>query len=158
MPSSLGQYRALVDALGFADLSDEALGLVMKQIERKRENLPEDSMGRAMYKTEMQNAIRLAGSGPFADGEHKPKYIVKGTVAAGFEGVREAFESNFATGKERDAQLAIYVQGALVVDLHGSNTEKGQSRAPPSGYSGDTFANCVLEHEDDGSCSDCSCS
>jgi CubicO group peptidase (beta-lactamase class C family) len=50
--------------------------------------------------------------------------VVEGSKAAGyvepgFEGVREAFEDNFATHGEVGAATAVYVQGRKVVDLWG---------------------------------------
>ncbi|GGT34481.1 serine hydrolase domain-containing protein [Streptomyces purpureus] len=42
---------------------------------------------------------------------------VQGTVAAGFEPVRDAFLRNFAEGGERGAAVAVYRHGTKVVDL-----------------------------------------
>lgn len=42
---------------------------------------------------------------------------VHGTVAAGFEPVRDAFVRNFATGGERGAAVTVYRDGRRVVDL-----------------------------------------
>lgn len=44
---------------------------------------------------------------------------IRGTVAAGFEGVRDAFERNFAEHGDIGAATAVYVDGELVVDLQG---------------------------------------
>jgi CubicO group peptidase (beta-lactamase class C family) len=44
---------------------------------------------------------------------------VEGTVAAGFEGVRDAFTQNFADYDEVGAACAVYVGGVKVVDLWG---------------------------------------
>jgi CubicO group peptidase (beta-lactamase class C family) len=44
---------------------------------------------------------------------------IHGTVAPGFEGVRTAFEQNFATGQDVGASVAVTVDGQLVVDLWG---------------------------------------
>jgi CubicO group peptidase (beta-lactamase class C family) len=44
---------------------------------------------------------------------------IEGFVAPGFEGVRDAFEKNFADGREVGAAFAAYADGALVVDLWG---------------------------------------
>lgn len=44
---------------------------------------------------------------------------VTGTVASGFEGVRDAFEANFAEHGDVGAGVAIYVDGECVVDLVG---------------------------------------
>ena len=46
--------------------------------------------------------------------------IVKGDVAPGYESVRDLFKSNIESGKERNAQLCVYVDGERVVDLWGS--------------------------------------
>ena len=45
---------------------------------------------------------------------------VEGTVAPGFESVREKFEQDMATLLEKNAQLCVYVGGEKVVDLWGS--------------------------------------
>ncbi len=44
---------------------------------------------------------------------------VDGTVAAGFEGVRDAFERNFADHGDVGAGVAVFVDGECVVDLTG---------------------------------------
>ena len=45
---------------------------------------------------------------------------VQGTCAGGFEDVRALFENNFRKGHEVNAQLCIYVDGNVVVDLYGT--------------------------------------
>jgi CubicO group peptidase (beta-lactamase class C family) len=45
------------------------------------------------------------------------RVTIAGTVAAGFEGVREAFAANFATTDEVGAAVAVYRDGRPVVDL-----------------------------------------
>ena len=55
------------------------------------------------------------------------------------EPVKEAFADNFRQGLERDAQLVIYKDGAVVVDIWGSSDEEGVSTAPEGGYDGDTL-------------------
>ena len=53
---------------------------------------------------------------------------VQGTCAVGFEDVRALFENNFRKGHEVNAQLCIYVDGNVVVDLYGTavgDTEYG---------------------------------
>jgi CubicO group peptidase (beta-lactamase class C family) len=45
--------------------------------------------------------------------------VVRGTVAPGFDAVRDAFEANFAERGERGAACAVYVDGIKVVDLWG---------------------------------------
>jgi len=51
---------------------------------------------------------------------HSGTAIVEGQVSPGYEGVREMFKKNVETGREREAQLCIYVDGEVVVDLWGS--------------------------------------
>ena len=50
---------------------------------------------------------------------------VQGTVAPGFEGVRDAFERNFDEHGDVGAGYALYVDGECVVDLVGGVTEAG---------------------------------
>ena len=45
---------------------------------------------------------------------------IQGTCAGGFEDVRALFENNFRKGHEVNAQLCIYVDGNVVVDLYGT--------------------------------------
>lgn len=45
---------------------------------------------------------------------------ISGTVAPGFEPVREQFEAHFTAGKERNAQCCVYVGKDKVVDLYGT--------------------------------------
>ena len=45
---------------------------------------------------------------------------VHGTVAPGYESVREMFEENFRAGREENAQLCVYVGETRVVDLWAS--------------------------------------
>ncbi|PSJ25949.1 EstA family serine hydrolase [Streptosporangium nondiastaticum] len=53
---------------------------------------------------------------------------VQGTVAKGYEGVREAFEATFAEERAgHSAQLAAYVHGEQVVDLWGGPGIEGDS-------------------------------
>ena len=47
-------------------------------------------------------------------------YQIQGTCAGGFEDVRALFENNFRKGHEVNAQLCIYVDGNVVVDLYGT--------------------------------------
>ncbi|MEV0390790.1 serine hydrolase domain-containing protein [Nonomuraea sp. NPDC050643] len=53
---------------------------------------------------------------------------VQGTVAPGFEAVREAFERNFTDGGEVGAGLAVYRHGRPVVDLWGGEADPGTHR------------------------------
>ena len=50
---------------------------------------------------------------------------VQGTVAPGFEGVRDAFERNFDEHGDVGAGFSLYVDGECVVDLVGGVTEPG---------------------------------
>jgi CubicO group peptidase (beta-lactamase class C family) len=52
---------------------------------------------------------------------------VQGTVAPGFEGVRDAFEKNFDEHADVGAGYSLYVDGDCVVDLVGGVTEAGGS-------------------------------
>ncbi|MFH8365988.1 serine hydrolase domain-containing protein [Streptomyces sp. NPDC018031] len=54
---------------------------------------------------------------------------VQGTVADGFEPVRDAFAENFARRGERGAALALYLHGRKVVDLWGG-TRDADGEAP----------------------------
>ena len=48
------------------------------------------------------------------------QYQVEGSVAPGYETVRQMFEDNFKSGSEENSQLCVYVDGEVVVDLWGS--------------------------------------
>jgi CubicO group peptidase (beta-lactamase class C family) len=52
-----------------------------------------------------------------------------GTTASGFEGVREAFEANFAKGLEIGASFSAYHRGEKVVDLWGGTADVATGRA-----------------------------
>ncbi len=54
---------------------------------------------------------------------------VTGTVADGFEGVREAFERNFDEHGDIGAGAAVYVDGECVVDLVGGVADRSTGRA-----------------------------
>lgn len=49
--------------------------------------------------------------------------VVRGTVAPGFEAVREAFERNFRERREDGAACAVYFRGEKVVDLWGGTRD-----------------------------------
>src|SRR3954454_22347624 len=51
--------------------------------------------------------------------------IAKGTVAPGYEPVREVFEENFRSRHEVGSALAAYVGGQKVVDLWGGEARPG---------------------------------
>ncbi|MCZ8149309.1 MAG: serine hydrolase domain-containing protein [Novosphingobium sp.] len=63
--------------------------------------------------------------------------IIKGTVAPGFERVREAFATNFAERGDIGAAFALVIDGELAVDLHGGLADPTSGRA----WSDDTLAN-----------------
>jgi CubicO group peptidase (beta-lactamase class C family) len=54
---------------------------------------------------------------------------VDGHVAPGFEGVRQAFEDNFRVRGDVGASVAVYVDGAPVVDLWGGLADPATGRA-----------------------------
>jgi CubicO group peptidase (beta-lactamase class C family) len=54
--------------------------------------------------------------------------VVSGTVVAGFEPVRAAFEANFAEHGDIGAAFALYVDGRKVVDLWGGKADAGRGR------------------------------
>jgi CubicO group peptidase (beta-lactamase class C family) len=51
-----------------------------------------------------------------------------GTTAAGFEGVRDAFDANFAKGLEIGASFSAYHRGEKVVDLWGGSADPTTNR------------------------------
>lgn len=51
---------------------------------------------------------------------HSGSMVVGGEVKPGYETVEQMFRKNVATGRERDAQLCVYVEGEKVIDLWGS--------------------------------------
>ena len=58
-------------------------------------------------------------------GQNSSRMIdIKGTVAPGFESVKQMFAENFSKGREENAQLCVYVGEEKVVDLWGSTTDK----------------------------------
>lgn len=62
-------------------------------------------------------------------------FQISGSVAPGYEPVLEEFRSNFARGRELDAQCCAYVGGRRVVDLWG--TVPGKTANP--GYGPDSL-------------------
>ncbi len=62
---------------------------------------------------------------------------VQGHVEPGFERVREAFEANFAEGREVGASFAVELDGKPVVDLWGGFADRGRTRP----WQADTLAN-----------------
>jgi CubicO group peptidase (beta-lactamase class C family) len=59
-----------------------------------------------------------------------PMTEVTGSVSPGFEGVRDAFEANFARGLEVGAGLCVHVDGRKVVDLCGGAFDSGDGQRP----------------------------
>lgn len=57
-------------------------------------------------------------------GSPRPRDTIHGAVAQGYESVRTAFESNFASGKELGAHFAVYRDGAPLVDLWGGSADE----------------------------------
>jgi CubicO group peptidase (beta-lactamase class C family) len=62
---------------------------------------------------------------------------IHGKTATGFEGVRAAFEANFATGGEIGAGVCVYVDGEVVADLWGGHADPARTRA----WDGNTLVN-----------------
>jgi len=54
-----------------------------------------------------------------ASAQAAPSAVVDGTVAPGFDGVRDAFAANFSQYGDKGASFALYVDGELKVDLWG---------------------------------------
>ena len=57
--------------------------------------------------------------------------VVQGTVADGYEAVRDAFIRNFEERGERGAALTVHRHGRTVVDLWGGTTDPVDPEAPP---------------------------
>ena len=51
-------------------------------------------------------------------------FPISGFTAPGFEPVQEAFEQNFSQDKELGAGFAVYLDGELIVDLHGGFADR----------------------------------
>ena len=62
------------------------------------------------------------------------KCQIQGTVAPGFESVRQLYEHNMSTSAEKNTQLCVYHQGQKVVDLWASTANE-------SGFSADSLIN-----------------
>lgn len=50
-------------------------------------------------------------------------YLIQGTVAPGFESVRDLYERNMQTLEEKSTQLCVYHQDEKVVDLWASQDD-----------------------------------
>eukprot|EP00928_Gymnodinium_smaydae_P085128 TRINITY_DN6845_c0_g1_i1.p1 TRINITY_DN6845_c0_g1~~TRINITY_DN6845_c0_g1_i1.p1 ORF type:complete len:547 (+),score=67.02 TRINITY_DN6845_c0_g1_i1:47-1687(+) len=124
-----GQFLRLAKAAGF-DLTRQELPQFVEKLKQ---------LGGRLTQENVESAIRLIGTGPFASSRASCRSEIGGSVAPGFEAVRAAFQANFAKGLERDAQLCIYHRGVRVVDLWGSSAEIDVSTAPPTGYDGNTL-------------------
>ena len=59
---------------------------------------------------------------------------INGTVAPGFEPVREAFARNFADSIELGAGVSVYVGGQPVVDLHGGWIDQQRTEPYSAGH------------------------
>ncbi len=66
---------------------------------------------------------------------------IRGTVTAGFEGVRDAFARNFEVNGDVGAGFALYVDGECVVDLVGGTT----AEAEPGGGGADPYTDDTLQ-------------
>ena len=64
---------------------------------------------------------------------HGKEYTIEGTVALGYQSVKDMFEENFRAQRDDNAQLCVYVGDELVVDLWGFSSDKN--------YDGDTLTN-----------------
>jgi hypothetical protein len=96
--------QKLTHALGF-DLNDEEVDSVAEGIvawrAKMRPTFPE------LVQISMEDAIRRAGCAPYSKGTSCDDFSVNGLVAAGYEGVKDAFADNFRKGLERDAHLCL---------------------------------------------------
>jgi len=68
---------------------------------------------------------------------HHPDFTPSGTVAPGFEPVRDAFIANFTRGAERGAALHVTLAGEPVVDLWGGYADAANQHA----WQADTLVN-----------------
>ena len=66
--------------------------------------------------TKRVEPLPTAGRGPF---KSKSGGVVGGTCRSDYQDVRDAFEANFALNLEVGAQLVVFKDGEVVVDLHG---------------------------------------
>src|SRR5258708_31790082 len=53
---------------------------------------------------------------------------IRGLCPERFEGVRHAFEANFAEGLELGARFALAIEGEIVIDLIGGFADPGRTR------------------------------
>ena len=66
------------------------------------------------FKAHIFRATAIVLKGSSLSGCRKMSHAVEGSVAAGYEPVREMFEKNFELGREQDAQCCVYVEGKKV--------------------------------------------
>lgn len=73
-----------------------------------------------------------------------PEPVIRGSVAPGYEAVREAMEVNFAAGFEVGAAAVAYVNGERVVDLYGGYTSVPSPSDASEGVNHTLFSADVL--------------
>ncbi|MEO0549113.1 MAG: serine hydrolase domain-containing protein [Pseudomonadota bacterium] len=56
-------------------------------------------------------------------------YPISGFVAPGFEPVRDIFEENFTSDQELGAGFSTFIDGELIIDLHGGWADRKKTRA-----------------------------
>ena len=136
---SLKKYAQILARVGLGDFTEDEIRKLVPEIQKQNDRVKRTIAPNSFLPLDLDEALRHAGKGSFSMGKDSPSYKISGSVKPGFERVKEAFEKNFRRGLERDAQLAIYHKGTLVVDLWGSNTEPNASMAPPGGYDAATL-------------------
>ena len=55
-------------------------------------------------------------------------FPISGFTAPGFEPVQEAFEANFAEDKELGAGFSVFLDGELIIDLHGGYADRRKEK------------------------------
>ena len=69
-------------------------------------------------KSTTKESPHVAVSGSCSMGQQSSRgVVVQGTVAPGFESVKEMFQQNFARGAEDSAQLCVYLGDKKVADI-----------------------------------------
>jgi len=86
-------------------------------LERGEEKQPEENPLQASLRSSVTTGSCTTRMG-------QGQSTIEGTVAPGYESVRDKFEENFRTGRETSAQLCVYVGEEKVVDLWGSIKDK----------------------------------
>jgi CubicO group peptidase (beta-lactamase class C family) len=92
-----------------SNTKDQVVHALLDEVDRLRAEV--NNLETAKQSTAFRSDVKYS---PFT-----PAGIVTGTVAPGWEGVREAFAMNFAEGLEQGSQLCVYHEGKLCVDLCG---------------------------------------